>query len=136
MPDFGLGMTPEIREKIQSIQDQMTRYEPEIATVRNYNLADYTYEVIMEQIKDFEDALDDDQEVALKLTSFGQSITMAVTGIGYANPSTLFFYGLVGDQEATLIQHVSQLNFLLLAVKKTDPEKPARRIGFVPPSED
>lgn len=103
MPDFGVGMAPEVCEKIQSVQDQMAGYKFEIPTVRNYNLADYTYEVIMEQIKNFEDTLNDDQEVALKLTSFGQSITMAVTGIGYANPSTLFFYGLVGDQEATLI---------------------------------
>lgn len=106
---------------------------------RDYQLADYTYEIIMEQIKEFEDDLDDDHEVAIKLASFGQSVTMAVSEIGYANPSTLMFYGYVGDQFATLVQHVSQLNFLLLAAKKQDPAKPARRVavvGFQPPSED
>lgn len=56
--------------------------------------------------------------------------------IGYANPSTLIFYGTVGGQEATLIQHMSQLNFLLMSVPKADPEKPARRIGFALSSED
>ena len=104
--------------------------------IRDYSMADYTYEIIGKQIKDFEDRLDDDHEVALKLTSFGQSITLSVSEIGYANPSTLIFYGFVGEQPATLIQHMSQLNFLLLSVEKPDPAKPPRRIGFVPPSED
>ena len=105
---------------------------------RNYKLADYTYEIIMKEIKNFEETLDDDHEVALKLTSFGQSITLSVTEIGYANPSTLFFYGYIGESPATLIQHISQLNFLLLATKKADPDQPPRRIaiGFVPPNAD
>lgn len=106
---------------------------PEIDT-RNYTLADYAYEVILERIKEFEDNLDDEHEVALQLASFGQSITLAVTDIGYSNPSTLVFYGYIGEQAATLIQHMSQLNFLLLAVKKADPEKPPRRIGFAVPT--
>lgn len=108
---------------------------PEI-DMRNYNLADYFYEIILERIKEFEDDLDDEHEIALKLASFGQSVTLSVTDIGYSNPSTLVFYGYVGEQPATLIQHVSQLNFLLLAVKKADPEKPPRRIGFAAPTED
>lgn len=103
---------------------------------RDYNLADYTYEVILERIKEFEDELDDEHEVALKLASFGQTILMSVTEIGYSNPSTLVFYGFVEGQQATLIQHISQLSFLLLSVKKADPEKPARRIGFALPTED
>lgn len=57
---------------------------------------------------------------------------MSVEHIGYEEPNTLIFYGYIGDQPATLIQHMSQLNFLLLASKKADPEKPARRVkmGF------
>lgn len=104
--------------------------------IRDYSMADYSYEVIMERIKEFEDDLDNDHEVAISLASFGTNITMAVTDVGYSNPSTLVFYGYVGDQRATLVQHLSQLNFLLLAVKKADPEKPPRRIGFAAPTED
>lgn len=55
---------------------------------------------------------------------------------GYSNPTTLVFYGYVGTQKATLVQNLNQLNFLLLAVKKADPEKPPRRIGFSQPTED
>ena len=103
---------------------------------RDFSMADYTYEVIVDRIKEFEEDLNDDQEVAVQLASFGQSITMTVTQIGYSNPSTLVFYGFVGEKNATLIQHVSQLNFLLLAVPKADPSKPPRRIGFEQPTED
>lgn len=98
--------------------------------------ADLEYEVIMHRIKEFENGLDNEHEAALQLASFGQSITMAVTDIGYSNPNTIVFYGLVNGQKATLIQHVSQLNFLLLSVPKADPKNPPRRIGFAAPTED
>jgi len=101
-----------------------------VPTIRNYNLADYQYEVIMERIKDFEKDLDDEHEVAIQLTSFGKDILLNVTDIGYSNPNTIVFYGFVNGQKATLIQHMSMLSFLLLAVRKPEPEKPARRIGF------
>lgn len=125
-------------QAVNTLQNEL-RFQQSCSTIkalRNYNLADYSYEVIIERIKEFEDALDNDHEVALQLASFGQSITLSVVDIGYSNPSTLVFHGYVGDQPATLIQHMSQLNFLLLAVKKADPEKPPRRIGFESPSED
>ena len=122
---------------INNLQNELS-FQRSLSAIemRNCNLADYSYEVIMERIKEFEDTLDNDHEVALRLASFGQSITLSVVDIGYSNPSTLVFHEYVGDQPATLIQHMSQLNFLLLAVKKADPEKPPRRIGFSQPTED
>lgn len=99
-------------------------------------MASYSFEVIEDRIKEFQDKLDDAHEVAVMLASFGQSMAMVVTGIGYSNPSTLVFYGYIDGQYATLVQHMSQLNFLLLSVEKSDPEKPPRRIGFAQSSED
>ena len=133
--DF-LNKMDEVNRKLQmaSLEIQEPEFDP--SPIRDYRMADYAYEVIMERIKEFEDTLDNDHEVALRLASFGQSITLSVVDIGYSNPSTLVFHGYVGDQPATLIQHMSQLNFLLLAVKKADPEKPPRRIGFSQPTED
>ena len=106
--------------------------------LRNYQLADYQYEVIMEQIKEFEEELDENQELAIKLASFGQTILMSVTDIGYCNPNTIVFYGTIEGQNATLLQHMSMLNFLLLSTPKAEPDKPAKRIatGFQPPSDD
>ena len=96
---------------------------PSLPVIKDYKMADTQYKVIMERIKEFEDDLDDEHEVAIKLASFGQSILLSVTDIGFSNPFTLVFYGFVDGQPATLIQHMSMLNFLLIAVKKEDPKK-------------
>ncbi len=100
-------------------------------SIRNYDMADWKYEKIMEQIHNFEETLDTEHEIALKLASFGSSITMIVTDISYQNPDLLYFYGYVNGEDAQLIQHMNQLNFLLTSVERKDKSKPARRIGFI-----
>lgn len=97
-----------------------------VEPLRNYNLADWKYEKIMEEIHDFEENLDEEHEIALKLTSFGSSTTMIVTSISYQNPDMLYFYGFVNGKDAQLIQHASQLNFLITSVEREDKTKPAR----------
>ena len=99
-------------------------------------MADWKFEKLIEQVKDFEEDLDDDHEVALKLASFGSSVVMYVVTIGYQNPDMLYFYGFVDGQPAQLIQHMSQLNFLITSVEKVDKDKPPRRIGFDLPTLD
>lgn len=101
-----------------------------IEPIRNYHLADWKYEKIMEEIRDFENRLDSEHELAVKLASFGSSITMIVTSIGYQNPDMIYFYGFVNGKDAQPIQHASQLNFLLTSIEREDKSKPARRIGF------
>lgn len=49
---------------------------------RDYNMADWKYEKLVEQIREFEEILDEDHEIALKLASFGSSVVMSVTDIG------------------------------------------------------
>ena len=100
------------------------------------HLANWKYKKLVEQIGKFEDSLDQDHEVVIRLAAFGTSILMAVEDIGYQNPDMLYFYGKVNGGSAQLIQHISQLNFLLLAAQKPDPDKPPRRIGFALPTED
>ena len=111
------------------MNDFMAFPEVEIDT-RNYQHADYQYEKLIKEIKGFESRLDDEHEVALKLASFSESITINVTDIGYYNPSLIVFDGIVNGNPATLVQHVNRLNFLIIAVKKLNPDLPARRIGF------
>lgn len=100
------------------------------AAMRDYKLADYQYEKLIKEIKLFESRLDDEHEVALKLASFGESITIAVTSISYYNPSLIVFDGIVNGNQATLIQHVNQLSFLMIAVPKRNPDQPAQRIAL------
>ena len=82
---------------------------------------------------DFEAALDDEHEVGLLLTNFGQSVLMHVTDITYEKSVLMVFNGYVNGKQATLIQHISQLNFLLTTVEKS-PERPKRRPRPSPPS--
>lgn len=113
--------------RMPETSDYLKNFKPEAS----YHYADRQYEIIMESIAAFEAELDDSQEVAVMLASFGQSVLMQVTDIGYSNPSLIHFYGFVNGNKAELIQHVNQLNFLLTSVPKADPEKPARRIGYL-----
>ena len=102
----------------------------EAVNMRDYSMADWKYEKIKEQIEDFQANLADDVDVCVALASFGTNMIMQVTDIGYQNPDMLYFYGYINGNETQLIQHVSQLNFILMAVKNEEPERPPRRIGF------
>lgn len=114
----------------------ITQNIPFLESPRDYAQADYQYEMLMEQIKEFESTLDQDHEVMLLLSSFGQSVTMLVEEIGYANPSLIFFYGQVNGKDSTLVQHVNQLSFLIISVEKPAERSQPRRIGFGDPDSD
>lgn len=87
------------------------------------------FEVIKSYIDAFQNTLDSEHEVGLLLTNFGQDILLYVDFVGFENPSLMVFKGFVKGQKSTLIQHVSQLSFLLTAVPK-NPDRPKRKIGF------
>lgn len=99
-----------------------------------YSYSDTQFEVLERYIQDFANKLDPEHEVGLILTNFGQTITMQVTEIGYEKSVLMIFKGYVNGQMSTLIQHVSQLNFLLTSVPK-EPDRPKRTIGFVRPED-
>lgn len=99
-----------------------------------YSYSDTQVEIIKDYILEFQRSLDPDREVALLLTHFGSSILMEVTHISYEESVLVIFKGFVNGRMSTLIQHVSQLNFLLTSVPK-DPETPRRQIGFTLPED-
>ena len=95
------------------------------------NLAKEHYQIILEEIKAFEQQLDDEHEVALMMTNFGVSLTLYIKEISYADPSLIFYYVIDSNgNRCQLIQHINQINFLLKALKKLDPINPPHRIGF------
>lgn len=117
----------------KAFADAQTPSPETIATLAksaSSGLASDFFDILKRCIQDFESSLDENHEVGMRLASFGQSVTMVTIRIEWVNPSTLVFHGYVNDRPATLVQHVNQLNFLLCSVKKADPEKPPRRIGF------
>ena len=101
----------------------------DVSIPSNYMWADTQFEILREYITKFEQELDNDHEVGILLTNFGQSVLMRVTSIAYEEPVLMVFTGIVDGREATLIQHINQLNFLLTTVEK-EPDRPKRRIGF------
>lgn len=108
------------------------RNDNDISDIINIqNLAEEQYKIILEEIKAFEQQLDDEHEVALMMTNFGVTVTLYIKKIGYSNPSLIFYYGIDSNgNRCQLIQHISQINFLLKAAKKLDPISPPHRIGF------
>ncbi|MGA0610154.1 DUF6173 family protein [Caldimonas sp. KR1-144] len=94
------------------------------------NPAQWMYERLKQYIKDFERHLDDDHEIAARLVSFGQTLTFHIEDMGYFGPDLVTFFGKNEHGEPVqLVQHVSQLSVLLVALRKQ--EEVPRRIGFV-----
>lgn len=87
---------------------------------------------LIERIKQFEANLDEEHEIAIKLVQFGQTNIMCVRRIDCYNPDLIIFGGTINGADSALVQHVSQLNFLLIATEKQEPVRPASRveIGF------
>lgn len=101
-----------------------------VDTPAQHMWADEQFEILKKYIQDFEASLDTEHEVGIMLTNFGQSILMQVTKITYEYPVLMVFKGYVNGKEATLLQHINQLNFMLTSIDK-EPDKPKRKIGFV-----
>ena len=105
---------------------------PEFKNPLNKSFADNAVHEVVRQIQQFEKALPPDMQAGGSLVNFGNTV-FAIDRIGYKNPNLIIFYGLLPDgSNVRLIQHISQLNLLLTAVKRLNPETPRRQIGFSP----
>ncbi len=92
--------------------------------------AEWAHDRLVLYIRNFEQQLDADQEVAVGFAGSDAGV-LTIEGLGYFPPDMVTFYGRDEDGRKTqLIQHVSQLSVMLRAVPKAEPEEPARRIGF------
>jgi len=107
---------------------------PKALTARPYaekSAAEWAYERLILYIQNFEEQLDNEHEVAMGFAG-GDVGVLRIEGIGYFEPDMVTFYGT--DDEGTrtqLIQHVSQLNVMLQAMPREEPDDtPPNRIGF------
>lgn len=92
------------------------------------------FEILKMYIEEFQKTLDAEHEVGMLLTNFGRNILLRVTFVSYESPAIMIFKGYADGREATLMQHVSQLNFMLTSIPK-EPDRPKRTIGFAPSEE-
>ena len=92
--------------------------------------AEWAYERIVQYIRNFEQQLDANHEVAMGFAGSDAGV-LKIEGLGFYEPDLLTFYGRDEDGMKTqLIQHIAQLSVMLRAIPKAAPEQPPRRIGF------
>lgn len=120
-----------LRSSLSMVNLAMPKIPPDPSKVNaqyQNNASEMIYDSIIEQVLSFQKTLNNEEEVGLRLISFGNCV-YHLQGIDYQKPELLYFYCKDDSgNEAQLIQHVSQLNLLLIKVKKLD-EQPTR-IGF------
>ena len=102
----------------------------EIPRLKIENPAEWTYERLKSYIEDFEKELDKEHQVGIKLVSFGNGNAFYVEDIGYWGPDLMCFYCYDKSTESKiqLIQNVSQVNLLLMALPVIKEVK--RKVGF------
>ncbi len=113
--------------------DHMNRMQAEIceAAQASKSSAVGVFKAIRDYVEQFEAELGGCQEVAMRLASFGEEIDFRPKKIGYSVPDFITFVGVTDDGEKVhLVQHVSQLSFLLRAANKLG-DRPTR-IVFAP----
>ncbi len=92
--------------------------------------AEWAYERLILYIKNFEEQLDNEHEVAMGFAG-GNAGVLRIEGMGFFDPDIVTFYGTdESGLKTQLIEHVSQLSVLLRALPKTVEAEPPRRIGF------
>ncbi len=92
--------------------------------------AQWAYERIILYIQNFEKGLDNDHEVGMGFTDGGAGI-MRIEGLGFYDPDIITYYGTNGaGAKAQIVQHVSQLNVMLVASPKRIDQAEPNRIGF------
>ena len=102
------------------------------ATIQEECIAQVVAENLYNEIIAYQNNLPETEDVAMSVVKFNESITLLVDSIGYIGYNLIRFGGKDSlGKPMELIQHVSQLNFLLMVVPKSESEVPKRQIGFV-----
>ena len=122
--------SPEEAKKMVIVQPAVQADEASEDAEASYMASDM-YQRIVALINNFEADLPDTLQAGGRLVSAGD-ITFSIQDIGFWDPNLIVFYGELSDGSSVeLVQHISQLNLLLVAVPRhDDPQTPRRVIGF------
>lgn len=102
-----------------------------LVTNAEANYASEFHRRLVEWINKFNQSLDQEHEVGVRLVSFGQTVVFHLEDIGYWNPSLISFKGTTEDgNPVELIQHVTQISILLTKLPRKDTKTPKGPIGF------
>lgn len=128
VPDtISLSVQHQLHERAKSTQTMVNA-----AMIQEGSTAKQVAINLYEEIIKYQASLPDTEDVIMMLVQFGQTYTIRVTNIGYSGYTLVCFHGEdIDGKPLELIQHISQLNFLLQVQPKEKPEAPKRKIGFV-----
>ena len=115
----------------QNIIESNALHTMNVITPREGGDAGWMYERIVKSIEDFEKDLGNEYQAGGRLVNF-QDIVFSIEDVGYWGPDMIIFDGTLPDgSHVQLLQHISQLNLLLVSVpRKDDLTQPRRKIGF------
>ena len=90
------------------------------------SIPEYAFEALVAEIRRFQDGLSDEMEVGI--VANGAGLTIHVESLSFSG-QMIVFTGVDSEaREARLIQHYTQANVQMIAVRKLAEEP--RRIGF------
>lgn len=120
-----LNADGQMEKQYQPIPESVAKKRP-----ADKSPAEWAYERIVMYIQQFEQTLDSEHEVGMGFA--GSDVgSVKIQGMGFFAPDIVTFYG--EDLEGTkmqLIQHVHQLNVMLVAEPKSVEQAEPNRIGF------
>lgn len=103
-----------------------------LASIQEGSTAQIIAENLYQEIIKYQSSLPDTEDVAISVVKFNEVTTIFVDSIGYIGYNLVRFGGKDNSgKPMELIQHISQLNFLLMVVPKPEADIPKRKIGFV-----
>ncbi|MEG1451594.1 DUF6173 family protein [Brevundimonas sp.] len=107
----------------QAVQDMNVRMRD--------NPAEWAFVRLSKMIQEFESNLDKDEEVGFLVVGLPGDGTMQILDVGFWGPDLIMFFGRNADgKPVRLIQHYSQINVVLSAMKKPEDQHEPNRIGF------
>lgn len=110
--------------------EQAFRAAYEATLLANDHSAGRQIKTVVEQIKEFENSLDDKHQLVLLVLSAGQFIPMIVQEIGYCSSDIIVIKGVSNGEPAVLVQNVSQLSFLMQSYPIENPTVKKAPIGY------
>jgi hypothetical protein len=105
---------------------------PKIGVSEHKSPAQWMYERVKEQIKEFEAKLDDHEEIGAHVGAGAGTEAFHIEDLSYWGPDMLIVDGKSSHgRPVQLIQNISQLNIVLTALPKQRGRHQPRRIGFI-----
>ena len=102
------------------------------ATIQEQSTAELVAQHLHQELLNFQANLLDSEDMVMSVVQFNESVVIRVLSIGYIGYSLIRFLGTDNSNKPLeLIQHVSQLNFLLETVPRQSSSPEKHPIGFL-----